>query len=150
MDPVTISAVLGAVAGGAGGSLGSQLWTGLVALIRRPLQRDSPAGSTPLALVTGDSELAGLRQQPADQRLAVALAEILVARAEADGAFRQAFEAWWAQASHIEAGGDVTNEVSGGTFQGPVLQGRDFTGLTFGSAAPAPPVSPPPGRPDFG
>ena len=35
-----------------------------------------------------------------------------------------------------EKTGTVTNEISGGTFSGPVLQARDFTGLTFG-AAPA-------------
>ena len=38
--------------------------------------------------------------------------------------------------------GNVTNTISGGTQHGPVLQGRDFTGLTFGSS-PAPPASPP-------
>ena len=37
--------------------------------------------------------------------------------------------------------GDVTNTISGGTQYGPVLQGRDFTGLTFGSPAPPPPPS---------
>ncbi len=33
---------------------------------------------------------------------------------------------------------DVENTISGGTFSGPVLQGRDFTGLTFGASS-APP-----------
>ena len=37
---------------------------------------------------------------------------------------------------------DVENTISGGTFSGPVIQGRDFTGLTFG-ASPAPPASQP-------
>jgi hypothetical protein len=32
-----------------------------------------------------------------------------------------------------EAGG-VANTISGGTFSGPVLQGRDFTGLNFGGS----------------
>ena len=38
--------------------------------------------------------------------------------------------------------GSVKNTISGGTFSGPVLQGRDFTGLTF-DASPAAPASPP-------
>jgi hypothetical protein len=37
--------------------------------------------------------------------------------------------------------GNITNTISGGTQYGPMLQGRDFTGLTFG-ATPAPPVPP--------
>ena len=84
-----------------------------------------------------------LEQAPGDERRALALAEVLVARAGADGEFREALQDWWEQASQIRIGGDVTNTVSGGTFSGPVLQGRDFSGLTFGSPA-APPV--PPGR----
>jgi hypothetical protein len=36
----------------------------------------------------------------------------------------------------------VTNVISGGTQHGPVLQGRDFTDLSFGSPA-APPIVPP-------
>jgi hypothetical protein len=42
----------------------------------------------------------------------------------------------------VQAGAaDVENTISGGTFSGPVLQGRDFTGLTFGaSPAAQPPV----------
>ena len=39
MDPLTIGAVLVAIAGGAGEALGSQLWTGLSALVRRPFRR---------------------------------------------------------------------------------------------------------------
>jgi hypothetical protein len=39
--------------------------------------------------------------------------------------------------------GNVTNTISGGNQSGPVVQGRDFTSLTFG-AAPAPPAA----RPD--
>lgn len=29
--------------------------------------------------------------------------------------------------------GNVSNTISGGTFRGPVMQGRDFSGLTFGA-----------------
>jgi hypothetical protein len=38
---------------------------------------------------------------------------------------------------------DVTNTVSGGTFSGPVIQGRDVTGLTFGTSGAAQPAHPP-------
>jgi hypothetical protein len=69
-----------------------------------------------------------------------------------------AVAAWWAPrgADGVRAGsagreqvppvraetGDVTNEISGGTFSGPVLQGRDFTDLTFGASPPGPPKDP--------
>jgi hypothetical protein len=62
-----------------------------------------------------------------------------------------AFAAWWAplkvgsggadrsgreQApSGGERAGGAANTISGGTFSGPVLQGRDFTGLNFGGSA---------------
>jgi hypothetical protein len=132
MDPVTIGAVLAAVASGAGGALGGQVWAGVSALIRRPFRHGKAA---PLS---GAAELAALQQAPADQQRAVALAEVLIARAGADAGFQDALATWWQHASQVRVGGDVTNTISGGTQHGPVLQGRDFTGLTFGSpAAPA-------------
>ncbi|MFF3215588.1 hypothetical protein ACFYYB_33785 [Streptomyces sp. NPDC002886] len=33
----------------------------------------------------------------------------------------------------------MTNIVSGGTLNGPLLQGRDFAGLTFNTAPPSAP-----------
>jgi hypothetical protein len=138
VDPVTIGAVLAAVAGGTGGALGAQLWSAVNALVRRPFHRRDLAQDPAAAVPSGQAELAALAQVPSDQQRALALAEVLVARAEADGEFRQALEGWWAQASQIHIGGDVTNTISRGTFHGPVLQGRNFTGLTFGSSAPAP------------
>ncbi len=143
MDPVTIGAVLAAVAGGAGGALGAQAWSAVTALVRRPFYHGHAVQDPSAAVSGGEAELAALAQHPGDQQGAVALAEVLVARAGADDGFRQALEQWWAQASQIHVGGDVSNTVSGGTFYGPVLQGRDFTGLTFGSPAPPPPSRPP-------
>ena len=73
----------------------------------------------------------------------MALAEALLARSSADAEFRRALESWWQQAEPIRASiGNVTNTISGGTQQGPVLQGRDFSNITFG-AAPATPPDPP-------
>jgi hypothetical protein len=142
MDPVTIGAVLAAVVGGAGGALGAQAWAGVSGLVRRPFRHHTGVcGSA--ALVTGEAELAALEDSPADQERAVALAEVLLARAGADKRFRQALEDWWAQASQVHLAGNVTNTISGGEFRGPVLQGRDFTNLSFGSAAPAGSAAPP-------
>jgi len=140
VDPVTIGAVLAAIAGGVGGALGAEAWTGICALVRRPFRH----GTAPMP--SGEAELAALEQDPADQRRAVALAEVLVARAGADAGFEQALAAWWQQASQVQVSGDVTNTVSGGIQYGPVLQGRDFTSLTFTtSAAPPAPTEQDPG-----
>jgi hypothetical protein len=146
MDPVTIGTVLAAIAGGAGGALGSQLWAGVGTLVRRPFRRLRSSGDSPTLPPNGEAELVALEQDPADERRAVALAEVLVARADADSGFRKALQDWWEQASQIRVGGeDVANTVSGGIQYGPVLQGRDFIGLTFGSPVP-PPIPPAPDR----
>jgi hypothetical protein len=138
MDPVTVGAVLLAIVGGAAGEAGSKLWDGVTALVRLPFRHREAAGEAAVAVGTGEAELKALRQAPADQPRAVALAEALLARAGADGAFRQELESWWARASQVRTGeANVTNVISGGTQHGPVLQGRDFTGLTFGAAPPA-------------
>ena len=148
MDPVTIGAVLLAIAGGAGGQLGGQLWAAVSALVRRPF-RHRPAGNKAPAIAaptpSGETELMALERTPTDRGRAIALAEVLVARAGADADFKQALEGWWEQASPLHAGeGNVTNTISGGTQYGPVLQGRDFTGLSFGAvAAVQPPTRPP-------
>ena len=92
----------------------------------------------------GEPELAALEQAPADERRALALAEVLVARADADGGFREALQAWWEQARQVQAGGNVTNSISGGNQYGPVLQGQNFSGLTFGPPAVPPPAAPTP------
>jgi hypothetical protein len=146
MDPVTIGAVLAAISGGAGGALGSQLWTEVSALVRRSFRRANPADIA-VAVPSGSAELAALKRAPADRRQAVALAEVLVARAGTDSGFLEALEIWWEQASRIQIGGDVANTVSGGTQYGPVLQGRDFTGVTFNAVPVVPPdaSSPEPG-----
>jgi hypothetical protein len=92
----------------------------------------------------GDAQLTAFQQAP-DRDKAVALAEVLLARTAADEEFGQALENWWQRAEPIRAKiGNVTNTVSGGTQQGPVLQGRDFSNVNFGVSLPSPP--PPPSR----
>jgi hypothetical protein len=130
MDPVQTAAVLAALASGVGGALGSQLWGGVSALVRSPFHRANSRRDT--AAASGATELAALAQAPGDNRHAMALAEVLIRRAAADDVFRQELEAWWVSASHITADGDVANTITGGTFNAPVVQGRDFLDLKFG------------------
>ena len=146
MDPVTIGAVLLAVVSGAGGQLGTQLWEGVVSLIRRPFHRQAAASGDAAAsdvVPAGEAELAALQQAPGDQRKAVALAETLLARSGADGEFRRALESWWQQAEPTRVSiGNVANTITGGTQQRAGLQGRDFSNITFGVVPVTPPVRP--------
>jgi stage V sporulation protein SpoVS len=143
MDPVTIGAVLLAIVSGAGSQLGTQLWEGVVSLVRRPFRHKAAGGDAAAAVLvpSGEAELAALQQAPNDRRKAMALAEALLARSGADEEFRQALESWWQHAEPIRANiGNVVNTISGGTQQGPVLQGRDFSNITFGAPPTTPPV----------
>ena len=146
MNAVTIGAVLLAIVSGAGSQLGTQLWEGVVSLVRRPfhLKTATSGDSAPAEVVpAGEAELAALQQAPGDQHKAVALAGALLARSGADEEFRQALKSWWQQAEPIRASiGNVTNTISGGTQHGPVLQGRDFSNITFGTAPATPPIPP--------
>lgn len=149
MDPVTVGAVLLAVATGVSEALGGQLWAGVISLVRRPPHARKKHADELSAAGSGEAELAALQGTPGDQAKAVALAEVLLARANGDPGFRQALREWWEQAAPVrEKLGDVSNTISGGTFHGPVLQGRDFNGLIFGATPAA--VSPRPGDPDVG
>jgi hypothetical protein len=145
VDPITLGAVLLAVVTGVSEALGGQLWAGVVSLVRRPGRRKATPGGDTAAVPSGEAEVVALQQAPGDRLRAVALAEVLLARANADGGFKQALVSWWEQAEPVRASiGNVTNTVSGGAQYGPVLQGRDFSNLTFG-ASPAPPPIPPKG-----
>jgi hypothetical protein len=144
MDPVVIGAVLLAIVSGASEAIGTQLWAGVVALVGRPFRHHHAGAEVAMALPTGREELAALERAPTDERRAVALAEVLVARAGADAEFGRAMEGWWEQASPIRADcGGVANTITGGIQHGPVLMGRDFSNITFGAAPPTSPVSPP-------
>ena len=95
MDSISIAAVLVAVVGGAGGALGSQAWTELSALVRRPFRHVRASDDDTATLSGGSAEFAALQDSPADEQRAVALAEVLVARADIDSEFRDALQAWW-------------------------------------------------------
>ncbi|PHQ50551.1 hypothetical protein BLA24_17190 [Streptomyces cinnamoneus] len=133
MDPIT-AAALTALAGGLGGEAGRQAWQGLAALVRRPFGRAAAQGTqddgTP-QVSSGELEVAALEEEPADPMRAQALATALGVRAALDGEFRVLLDEWWQRAHANSSGGNVHNNISGGTQNGPVLQGRDFSSLTF-------------------
>jgi hypothetical protein len=104
MDPVTLGAVLAAIAGGAGGGVGSQLWARLSTLVRGPFDREQATGEVAALLPSGVADLAALERAPDDERRVLILTEVLVARADADAEFRKALRAWWEQASKIQIG----------------------------------------------
>lgn len=129
MDPISV-ALLGALAGGAGGEAGRQAWTALTALVRRPFRGGQRAVEE--SARSGEAELVRLVEEPADPAHAQALSTALSERAARDTEFSAALHRWHDQARLVRTGdGEVSNTISGGTFSGPVLQGRDFSGISF-------------------
>lgn len=148
MDPISIG-LLAALAGGAGGELGRQAWAGLSTLVRQPFRRGPDAAEAP-QVSTGEPELAALGQAPDDQARARVLSATLAARTLLDPDFDAGLRQWHEEARLIPTeGGDVRNSISGGNQYGPVLQGRDFSGLSF-STQPPPPAAPGGGTPALG
>ncbi|MFG3291584.1 hypothetical protein ACGF3G_22590 [Streptomyces sp. NPDC048179] len=150
MDPIS-AGLLTALAGGAGGELGRQVWAGLGALVRRPFQRDADGGQRP-ATRPGEAELARLEERPADPMRAQALSAALTMRSAADMDFHARLQQWLTQATALvhSVDGETCNEISGGTFHGPVLQGRDFSGVSFTTRAQTAPSPEPRGGADPG
>ncbi|MFI1190103.1 hypothetical protein [Streptomyces californicus] len=108
------------------------MFSRLAALVRRPF---TPTGEAAI-VTTGEAELEALRQSPANAQLAQALVAALTERAALDADFHRQLHAWEGQArqAHIDPS-DVNNTISGGTQNGPVLQGRDMYGFSFSSSA---------------
>ncbi|WP_405937614.1 hypothetical protein OG338_13780 [Streptomyces sp. NBC_00726] len=96
--------------------------------MRRPFRRRSVEEAPGVS--SGELELAELESDPADPVRAQALATALGVRAALDGEFRALLDAWWQDAQRVAAS-EVHNTISGGTQNGPVIQGRDFSSLTF-------------------
>ena len=133
VDPVTLGTVLLAVVTGVSEALSGQLWAEVVSLIRRPLRHKTISSGDAAAVPSGEAELVALQQALGDEQKALALAEVLLARADADDSFMQALVSWWEQAEPVRARiGNVSNAISGGTQHGPVLQGRDVSNVHFG------------------
>jgi hypothetical protein len=120
--------------------MGKQAWAGLSALVRRPFRHPAAAadvaGTT--AVSSGVGELVALEQVPSDPTRGQLLSTALAVRAALDADFRTGLQQWHESAKLVRTGdGDVHNSVSGG-HQYNVVQGRDFSGLTFTSnAAPS-------------
>jgi hypothetical protein len=91
---------------------------------------------------SGEAELVRLSEDPSDQSRAQALSTALAVRGAVDDDFRSGLAAWQEQAKSVHTEDRaVTNTVSGGTQHGPVVQGRDFSHLTF-TTTPPPPAPP--------
>jgi hypothetical protein len=143
MDPISVM-LLAALAGGAGGEMGRQAWAGLTALVRRPFRR-----SQDIAVSSGEVELARLERAPADPVRGQTLSTALAERAAVDAEFRSGLEQWHEQARLVRTGdGDAHNQISGGTFNALVQQGRDFSGTS--STTNLQPSAPLPTAPDPG
>jgi hypothetical protein len=142
VDPVSVG-LLVALAGGAGGEMGRQVWAGLSALVRRPLQPRQQEGAP--AVSSGRAELAALEEAPEDSARADALRVALAERSGVDAEFRSELEQWAQQARRLRVDtGEVHNSISGGRQNGPVFQGRDFSNLSF--STPGPSSKPPPSQ----
>ncbi len=132
MEPARLGAVLLAIANGACGQSGNQLWSEFSMLVRRSLSRRHAGGEAVALARSGEAALAAFEEAPADHRRAVALAHAMIARAMVDAGFRRRLEGWWEHASQLRiGGGQAINTVSGGVQLGPVLQGRDFGDITI-------------------
>ena len=150
MDPISAE-VLAALAGGAGGEMGKQAWTSLSALVRKPFAHVDHDGAAQPAISSGEPEYAGLQTQPDDAARALALSTALALRASVDDEFRSALHSWQDHSRRVEIGGTsispVTNTISGGTFNAPVVMGNDFSRLSFGTPPRTERSRPPGGNP---
>ncbi|MDX2676773.1 hypothetical protein [Streptomyces soliscabiei] len=147
MDLIS-AALLAALAGGAGGEAGRQAWSGLAALVRRPFQRSANESAAASPVSSGEVELTRLANAPANAVYAQTLSTALAVRAALDDDFSSRLQQWHEQAKLARTGdGKTSNSISGGTFNGPVLQGRDFSGLSFTPSSPQVPADQEPDHP---
>lgn len=119
MDPMTVTTLLAAFAGGAGGEAGKRALQGALKVMRRPFQRPAhlPTASS------GEAELVALQQAPGDPALAQQLSIALGMRAALDPEFAGELSAWEEGAKQVRGNGDVViNTISGGDFSGVTIQ----------------------------
>jgi hypothetical protein len=86
------AALLGAIARGAGGDAGHEVWAALRALVRQP----SPRSGT-----SGDAALTALEETPDDPVRAEVVSQVLAARAHTDPEFGDALAVWVRRASEV-------------------------------------------------
>lgn len=142
LEPISV-ALLAALAGGAGGEAGREAWAELSSLIRRPFRRGRNGSATNAS--SGEAELLRLTESPDDARRAHALSTALAVRAAVDAEFHAGLRRW-SEMIESPVSRHVRNEITGGSFTGPVLQGRDFSGITF-TNQPPPKADPDPDTP---
>ncbi|MDT0307380.1 hypothetical protein RM780_10440 [Streptomyces sp. DSM 44917] len=141
MEPISL-AVLAALAGGAGGELGRQVWQGLSGIIRRTVRGGAE-----------EAALDALEERPEDEARAGELERAIRERRAADAEFERALRLWEAQfratldadpeaaeallaavARHEGAedgqGPRVHNDFRHATFNGPV-QGSGTQHITY-------------------
>lgn len=134
MDPIS-AGLLVAIATGAAGEARTQLWAVLTGLVRRS-PGDATAQPDAISSNHGESELALFAESPNDLYRARALSEALRRRAAHDEYFRADLIQWHQRAQALRTGdGQTNNTISGGSQNGPVLQGRDFSGINFNGAS---------------
>ncbi|MFJ9566602.1 hypothetical protein ACIRQQ_42035 [Streptomyces fuscichromogenes] len=136
-------ALLAALAGGAGGEAGQQAWSALSSLVRRPFRRRGNTAAVTAS--SGESELARLEESPHEAARAHALSTALAVRAALDADFQADLRRWCELTEPLDTG-NVHNEISGGTFAAPVVQGRNLSDISF-HAPPSPPAEPGTGTP---
>ncbi|NEC85177.1 hypothetical protein [Streptomyces sp. SID12501] len=125
MEPIAPELLM-TLAGGTAGAAGQQIWASLRDLVRR-----RPTAGEP----RGEGELTSLDEAADSTTRARQLADVLALCAQQDPAFAQALDTWRREAEALDGtrtgAGDVRNEISGGTFQGPVVQARDINGPLY-------------------
>ena len=141
MEPISL-ALLAALAGGAGGEAGRQAWSTLTALVRRPFRSVGAADEEAPGSSSGLPELQAAERAPEDTDRISALNTVLAVRAALDPEFRAGLQEWQQQAkATVQGSSEVHNHISGGTQHGPVIQGQNFSGITFTNQPPHEPPS---------
>jgi hypothetical protein len=119
--------------------VGSQLWDGVVSLVRRPFRHGTGASGDAVGsavMASGEAELAALDRDPGDHDKAVALAEVLLARSSADEEFQRAPESWWNQAEPVRVSiGSGPRNLCGESGTGASRPGEAL--LAYGQMSPS-------------
>ena len=118
MDPISTTALSTAISSllkPATDAAGTRLLAALKALVQRMPGAKGEAATDLKALESGETVDAPV------------LAAALVSAAGEDSAFEEALRTWLGKANTVVVSGTVSN-VNTGSVQGPLVQGRDFSG----------------------
>lgn len=130
VDPISVAslaAAITAVVQRTAGEAGKQAWNTLAKLVQKSFGRHSP----PCA------ELELIGSSPDEEQRILELASVLAGRAREQPSFADELAMWLANVEGYNEG-EVANVVAGrARVQGPVLQGRNFTGSIIFGAPPS-------------